>query len=164
VTVAIGDSAALATLADIELPAPPEWRPWILLGIALLVLAATLAGIRFAARATGRSAGSPLAADPPHIQALARLAALELSWAAGAVDDREAGFRLCAVLRHGFGLAQVDAARPPGDVDSDDWRRFVDRLRRLRYRPEGGPLPPALFEQARAWLAASTSPPETPGA
>lgn len=155
-TGAITDNAALATLADIELPVPPEWPSPILLMLAVLAVAVALAALLSWQR-RGAAPGQAPAPQAPRLavgqQALQRLTALEAAWSAGAIDDREAGFRLCTLLRLGLGLAQIDGARPPAGVDQGRWRDFVARLSEIRYRPVHAPVTASLFEQARGWLA-----------
>ncbi len=157
------DSAALATLADIELPAPPEWQPplLLLLTAAVLASAAVIALTlwlrrRRAARGPARPVRPP-ATETSEQQALTRLAALESDWSAGGLDDREAGFRLCALLRRGLGLPQLDGAHPPAGIDGARWRAYLVHLREIRYRPRHPPLTPARFGEARDWLVASAA-------
>ncbi len=157
----IADSAALATLADIELPIPPEAPSLVLLVLTVLAVAAVIAILLLWQR-RGAAPGHAPEAEPSRLpvgqQALQRLAALEAAWSAGRINDREAGFRLCTLLRLGLGLAQIDGARPPAGVDDGRWRAFVSRLREIRYRPYHAPVTAALFEQARDWLAPHPAP------
>ncbi len=148
------DSAALATLADIEFPAPPEWRPVILFALAVLVVTAALVGL-WCSRRSFRRPNSAVHAEqlPPRAQALERLAALRQGWESGMLDDRETGFRMCAVLRLGLGLPQLRAATPPGPDESLRWLSFVEELRQIRYRPRQSGLTSAHFDQARDWLS-----------
>jgi hypothetical protein len=156
-TGVVTDSAALATLADIELPAPPEWRPLILFAIGLLVLIGMLTGLWFSLRRRGQTAGTPPTRPSLQAEALTRLAALRKAWETGIIDDREAGFRLGAMLRLGLGLPQLHATPPPGSADPLHWTQFVDELRQVRYRPDRRRLTPAHFDQARDWLCAAAA-------
>lgn len=159
-TGAIADSTALTTLADIELPIPPALPSPVLFVLAILAVAAVIAALLLWQR---RSAAHGQAPEPLRLpvgqQALRRLATLKTSWASGSIDDREAGFRLCALLRLGLGLPQIDGSHPPAGVDDGRWRAFVTRLNEIRYRPQHPPVTVSLFEQAQDWLAAPSPAP-----
>jgi hypothetical protein len=156
-TPAVSDSAALAMLADIELPAPPSVPVGALMLLAaLVVLAAVIAGVWWMSRRGRRPDARPVAsAASPGRQALARLEALRESWIAGRVDDREAGFRVCVLLRIGLGLAQLRSTTPPAGVDPAQWARVVRGLEAVRYRPDQVRLSDRMFEQVQDWLAGS---------
>lgn len=154
-TQVMTDSAALATLADIEFPAPPEWRQLFLLMACVLVLIAAFAGLWFVwRRFRGPDRAQPTDDRmPAGAQALVHLLALQQAWESGTIDDREAGFRMCALLRLGLELPQLRAETRPNLAESRQWLGFVDELRQIRYRPDRSLLKPAHFEQARGWLS-----------
>ena len=150
------DAGALAVLADIEIPAPPEWHVGLYAAAAALILAAAGAiawrTLRRRDRAAIPSPASPSAAD----EALARLEVLQGAWRSGAVDDREAGYRLCALLRIGLALPALDPAAPPaGIARAEEWRHCLQRLQRLRYAAAAEGLAPESFDLARTWLASA---------
>lgn len=151
----MNEAAALATLADIELPLPPEGDATIRLVIALLAL--TVIGLLLALAWSRRSRRrQPPVATPAtsrRHQAMERLHALQAEWQQGGVDDREAAYRLGAILRLGFGLAQLDGESPATVADHAAWRRLIEGLRLLRYHPGHARLQAADFDLARAWLA-----------
>jgi hypothetical protein len=156
-TPSVSDSAALAMLADIELPAqPPDPAGALVLLAALVVLVAVIAGAWRMSRRGRRPGSRPVASEAsPGRQALARLDALRESWKAGRVDDREAGFRICVLLRIGLGLAQLRSTAPPAGVDPAQWTHVVRGLEAVRYRPEQVRLTGRMFEQVQDWLAGS---------
>jgi hypothetical protein len=152
-------SDSLAALADIELPAPPDWRPWITLAaIALMIVIAAIAVYArrrraplIAARATDREETGPRAA-------LLRLERLQREWAAGAIDPRAAAYRLVALLRLGLQLPQLHPAGPPTGLDEREWRETLCLLQGLRYRPESDhSLTAEVFARVQGWLERHTA-------
>lgn len=143
----------LALLADIELPAAPDGAEPLAAALVLLVLVvATVALVRLMRRRR-RAPDAPAARGPvPAAEALARLDALESAWHAGEVAHREAGYRLCTIVRIGLGLPRLDPACPPPGVSPGEWAIPVRDLERLRYAPSGSDLDASVFDRARAWL------------
>lgn len=148
------DAAVLANLADIELPAAPEWNPLTLLLPLLLAITVivVIAGL-YLARRRGQAHISTTTPLSLRQQALVRLDDLQQAWRAGTIDDRETGYRLGTLLRRGLALNRLEAT-PPAAVDDRpaDWRRLVEHLEAIRYHPQYPPLTAAIFDQARAWL------------
>lgn len=146
----------LAALADIELPAPPDWRP--LIALAALLLLAALAGIfylwhRRRHPTPAAPARAEAAAPPPECEARARLARLWQEWAAGAIDARAAAYRLGTLLRLGLELPQLHPAAPPAGLDPHEWRETLTLLQGLRYAPAPPQaLTPEIFARAQRWL------------
>ena len=125
-------------LADIAPPPPPDWRPLWWGAAALLLLLAL--GFLFM-----RRPGRP---DPRRL-ALRRLDCLERDWRKGHCPDRQAAYRLAALLRLGLGL--TDLRHPP--LPDDEWQAFIARLDAVRYRPAPTVrLEEAQFLLARRWL------------
>ena len=146
----------LDKLADIELPAPPHWQP-LLTGIAaalVIIASAAWLGLRLWRR-------HRTAAMSPTQRALAHIDALLGEWQRGLMDDREASYRLAALLRLGLGLAQLDVHCPtPLSRDKLQWSRTVAALQRLRY--EAAPavrLEEEEFARIKAWIAAAAAQP-----
>lgn len=145
----------LAALADIEILAPPE------AGAALLpALAAILVLVGVAAWLIARRHREPLSrthepTSSPE-EALQRLATLRANWQAGTADDRETGYRLCALLRIGLGLPALDPATPPHALPRREaWAPLLHGLQRLRYARGGAHLSEEAFDLAMLWLAAA---------
>ncbi|MES2364503.1 MAG: hypothetical protein V4563_01275 [Pseudomonadota bacterium] len=87
-----------------------------------------------------------------------RLHQLELAYAAGNIDQREAAYRLAQELQQGLHLQQLDAHQLPSALpvaESEHWAVTVTRLDILRYqagaRLDGGQWA-QLFSHANVWL------------
>lgn len=146
----------LARLADIELPAPPHWQPWITgMAVAVTVIAVASGLGIYLWRRRREKAVSPTQG------ALAQIDALLSDWRGGRLDDREASYRLAALLRLGLGLEQLDVHCPATLAgDKQQWGRTVAALQRLRY--EQAPavtLQEEEFARIKAWIATSANPP-----
>jgi hypothetical protein len=136
-------------LADIEMLPPP---PVIGSTVALLVLASLIAAFAWYHWKMRKRTPAALATVPASREALQRLATLQGEWEAGAIGDREAAYRLCALLRIGLGLRVLDPETVPAGVDEEIWRRWHRELRHVRYRPAEGALTAAAFTTAKCWL------------
>jgi len=144
----------LARLADIELPPPPVWQPWIVVvGSAAAVLVVVVALLLYLRHRKKQLPTPPL----PH-QALAQLEQLSLHWHNGQLSDREAAYRLATLLRLGLALPQLTRDCPTSLAPhAAQWETVISALERYRYHPQtAAPLPAALFEQTRNWLLAVT--------
>lgn len=146
----------LARLADIELPAPPHWQPWITGMAAALTVIAVVSGLGAYLWRRQRAA-----TVSPQRQALSQLDALLNDWRSGRLDDREASYRLAALLRLGLGLDQLGVHCPAALADDkQQWGRTVTALQRLRYeKAPNTPLQEEEFAHVKAWIAAATRPP-----
>jgi hypothetical protein len=154
----MGDDT-LSKLADIELPAPPHWRPW-LTGLAVAFAAITAAawlGLTLWRRRRTAAVSAPQ-------RALMQIDRLLQDWRRGHLDDRAASYHLAALLRLGLGLAQLDVHCPAAVPDKRQWGRTVAALQRQRY--EAAPtaaLQEEEFARAKAWIAAAAAqPPSVP--
>lgn len=144
---------ALQKLADvIPPPAPDDTAGWWLGAAAAAVIIATVAG---AWRWRRKRAARP-AQLAPRLAAQTQLQNLRAHWQAKTIDDRDAAYRLAAILRLGLALPHLPEAPPP--VAADDaalWRETLRQLRELRYTAAGAPpLSASLFDHAQRWLAA----------
>lgn len=151
----MNDAAPLAALADIELPAPPDWRPLIALAAVLLIVAGA-ALLYLGNRKRTSSPVAPAQAEGYHTtrEALARLAHLQQEWTAGALDARAAAYRLGTLLRLGLGLPQLHPGTPPAGLDTNEWRETLTLLQDLRYAPAPVQrLTPDVFARAQRWLS-----------
>lgn len=145
----------LAALADIELPAPPDWRPVIAFTVLALVLIAAVSIRALLIRHRLRRDAAP-PAPPTRLthEAQTRLAHLREEWDAGAIDARTAAYRLAVLLRLGLGLPQLRPATPPRGMDAAEWRETLAVLQSLRYTPAPrAALTPEIFSRADHWLS-----------
>lgn len=140
----------LAGLADIEVLAPPPLMGGATMLLLAALLLAVLAGCLTWRRLRRRS--RPTRRLPPAREAAQRLAGLQADWEAGVTRDRDAAYRLCTLLRNGFGLRTLEPGAPPAGLDADAWREWLAALRCARYQAGGAPLTPAVFDTARDWL------------
>lgn len=145
----------LAALADIELPAPPDWRPVIAFTVLALMLIATLS-IRALLIRRRRSRRDTVPSAPQtrlSHEARTRLARLRQEWEAGAIDARTVAYQLAVLLRLGLGLPQLRPAAPPPEMDAAEWRETLAVLQSLRYTPAPtAALTPEIFSRADRWL------------
>ena len=142
-----------AAMVDIALPAPPDWGPLVAAATTLVLTAA--AGIEWWLRRRRRATACRDAG------ALARLDRLQQAWAQRSLDEREAAYRLAALLRIGLGLRQLRGDTPPrgvADADTHEWSSVVALLQRLRYQPRTEEaLSREVFRHARRWLAPASA-------
>lgn len=147
--------AWVTRLADIAMPAPPDWQPVMLYGgIAILVALSVIAGgiwFRFRRRRYGRG-------RPERSTALRQLDRLYAQWRSGAAGDRETAYRLTLILRRGLGLRQLSDECPAGLTADPQWRETVALLRTQRYEAQPAErLPGEIFNRARRWLRQRTA-------
>jgi hypothetical protein len=138
----------LDRLADIEMLPPPSAPGGA--GVVALAIIAVAALIWYLRKA--RSKESAPVARAPHQEALQRLDALRAEWLHGAIDDREAAYRLCTLLRIGLGLERLDPEQAPVGLEAETWRSWHLDMQRARYPASGHPLTEALFATAASWL------------
>jgi len=144
----------LQRLADVISPPPPDLQAWWFTAGAVLILAvAALVIWRLRRRRTPRR-------DDPRTDAQAQLRTLRGAWEARTIGDRDAAYRLAAVLRLGLGLPQLSESPPPAAADDAAlWREAMRQLHQQRYAAVTvQPLPAALFDHARRWLAVGAPP------
>lgn len=146
----------LAMLADIELPAPPDWRPVIVLAVLALALMSALLirALRIRRRRAHPGAVPPAPRTDRAHEARIRLVRLRQEWDAGAIDARTAAYRLAVLLRLGLGLPQLrPATPPPPGTDTAEWCETLALLQGLRYtRAPMTMLTPEIFSRADRWL------------
>lgn len=146
------ENEALQKLADVIPPAAPDDTTWWLGVSAVVVIVATAAAAvlwwrKWPARAVALS---------PHIAAQTQLQQLRTSWEAKTIGDRDAAYRLAAILRLGLALPQLSDAPPLAAADDAAlWRETLRQLRELRYTAaSAAPMSAAIFDHAHRWLAA----------
>lgn len=151
----MNDAETLSRLADIELPAAPDWQPLVIAAAAIITLMVILIAARLVWRSRKRRGGDRQTATPL-VMAQARLEQTRRDWQAGAIDDREAAYRLATLLRLGFGLPQLLHERPAHPpVAPSEWREITQLLERLRYQQTSQEhLSPEMFQRLGCWLAA----------
>jgi hypothetical protein len=153
------DPSSLAALADIELPDAPVWPSgWMMAAAVSIAVVAALAALMWRRARGNRKAIAAESPPSPRDEAIHRIEALRSEWAAGKLGDREATYRLCALLRIGLGLPQLEAAPAPHFIPPRDWETIVALLRRVRYRRDGRGIDERMFDRASAWLRAAGSP------
>ena len=149
----------LATLADIEIPAPPAPAASLLILGAFILLLATLTALWFFHRRRHEQPPARTAAPELELEladeALQRLDALYREWRAGQTNDRETAYRLCALLRIGMALPGLDPSRPPAGVAPVEWATCLHALHGQRYGARStAAIDEAAFERLRHWLTA----------
>ena len=146
------EGVALSQLADILPPPVPSGPNWMLLaqiGIVCLITALILVWFikkRFSRRAVSSAR-----------EAVQRLATLREAWRSHTISDREAAYRLAALLRLGLALPQLNARKRPAFVQDETlWRETLDQLHTLRYRNQPVvALSAECFEHTERWLLAA---------
>jgi hypothetical protein len=148
----MNENELLAKLADVDLPAPPDWR--IPLMITLIATAAAVLFI-YGIWHYLRHRLHHLHQHPAQ-QALRRLEHLRQEWESQKIGDREAAYHLATLLRLGLELPQLQNHRPYPHSDPASWRNMLLLLEHLRYRESTAEkLSPDVFRLAHDWLSAA---------
>jgi Domain of unknown function (DUF4381) len=147
----------LTKLADIEMPAPPDWHPVTVSGAIAVAVIGLLAAIAFYMYRRKRLRGGKI--SRPAV-ALGKLEQLVTQWQDGKVTERETAYRLATILRLGLGLRQLDRHCPAAIAnDKQQWLETITMLNRQRYQVASNDhLSAEVFERARAWLRQTTMP------
>lgn len=144
------DTELIAQLADIQPPPAPDSGIWAITLLLALAISAVGAFI-YLYKYRNRPVPGTLTHDG-NAGALERLGKLEREWLAGGIDDRQAAFRLAALIRLGLGQTQWPKA------NDDQAHALGEQLSRLRYeRTPRTTLDRAIFESARACLLEGTA-------
>ena len=138
----------LTRLADIELPAAPDWQP-LMLTTALAVLLVVATGWwlwRMVRRS--RAGTAPRRSAGAHVDTLLQ------HWQSASMDDREASYHLANTQRLGLGLDQLDSRCPAALAGCEDqWQATLALLQRLRYqRAPNAQLSSDDFLRIRQWV------------
>jgi hypothetical protein len=143
------EGVALRQLADVLPPPAPglgEWLPFIF-AAAILTAAALFWWLRKPRSPHGNASAR---------EARRRLDRLRAEWHSQTVSDREAAYRLAALLRLGLRLPQLAPLLcPPSVKDVVAWEETLRELHALRYRRGTPRLSPQCFDRAEQWLAAA---------
>ncbi len=139
-------------LADIDLPAAPDWGPLYL--VIALLLAVTILATALQLRHRRRQLTPHTVGDEGRHHALARLAELESNWRNHSCDPQTLGFRLATTLRLGLKLNRLDPEPPLATIDKAAWQQLYQRLYQLRYGypADAGLIDQELFEQIGRYI------------
>ncbi|MEQ6340796.1 MAG: DUF4381 family protein [Gammaproteobacteria bacterium] len=150
----MNDTGTLSRLADIELPAAPDWQPFIIAAAAIVAITAILIAAWLAWRSRKRRAGNRQPATPL-ATAQTRLEQTRMEWQAGKMVDREAAYQLATLLRLGLGLPQLTPECPAHfSADQTAWRDTLHLFEQLRYQQAPQvTLTLEVFQRAKNWLA-----------
>lgn len=144
------ETDVLNKMADIELPAPPDWQPLIITTVIvlLLVLVATTIIRRVRSHVDNRLSSLSI----KHRDKV--LDTIREQWSAGRIDDREASYRLATLLRLGLGLPQLGTECPAALTnDADHWRKTIHRFNLLRYsKVPRKSLAQEDFDNVKQWI------------
>jgi hypothetical protein len=150
----------LNRLADIELPAPPDWQPLLMASgviiIALMLIIFTRLYIRH-----GKTSRTEIDAHlDPALAARLKLQQLIQDWQSQAISDREAAYRLTTLLRLGLDLPQLTPTCPPHiAADQHAWQDTLRLCANLRYQETSAlRLTPEIFQRVEQWLVKSYQP------
>lgn len=141
----------ISQLADVELPLPPDWTPWLAAGTAMLCIGAILFWLALRmVRTPQRGLRQQDIATSPE-QELERLLS---QWHGNQLSAREMAYRVATLLRLGLELPQLDA-QPPACIVSyrERWPELIRSLAAMRYQPTPpGSLHSDMVVVVRTWL------------
>ena len=127
----MNDPDVLNKMADIELPAPPDWRPVIIIGITSLIVLVAILRMWYSHRRIQKRHNT----CSDIVEGNRVLEEIKERWSAGRISDREASYRLTTLLRLELGLAQLPVTCPAElGNDSTDWERTIQLFNQLRYK------------------------------
>ena len=148
------NSETLSGLADIELPAPPDWQPLLIAGGVIIIFLMLIVLIRLTIRHRKKSSVDIGAHLDPALAARLQLQQLIHDWQSHTINDREAAYRLVTLLRLGLGLPQLTDTCPPHiAADQQAWQETVALCTHLRYQQAPTTLLSLeTFQRAEQWL------------
>ena len=161
---ALHNSEILNRLADIELPAPPDWQPLLTASsIIIMALMLTVLVRLYILRRKKNSIYNNRNSDPA-LTARLKLQQLIKDWKSHTLTDREAAYQLTTLLRLGLGLPQLTHICPPYlAADQQAWQETVSLCTSLRYhRISGMQLSLEVFQRAEQWLIKSSQSSQQP--
>lgn len=142
---------SLSQLADVDLPLPPNWTPWVIAATVAALAVALLMGTWWQ---HNHKRHTKISGTVEHLSPEQELERLAAQWQVNALSPRELAYRLATLLRLGLQLPQLEAA-PPATIRSEThrWPGLIEDLAALRYRPEATlALNPELVPVIRTWL------------
>jgi len=154
------NNTLLQKLADIEQPAPPEWRGFIVFFIVTVILLTLAAWALWHWRAHQQNK-----MRTPVSQALGLLDELNSHWSNGDIDDRETSYRLSTLLRLALGLKQIDSTYPnilennpdpnKSKQNKKEWEKTIHLFSQIRYQASTpAKLNADIFQTIKGWLRA----------
>ena len=145
----MNDLDVLNKMADIELPAPPDWLPVIYTAMILLIV---FAAILFIFTRFGRRRHGIIAVNKPGNKVLEEI---EGRWSTGRISDREASYQLATLLRLGLDLPQLNTTCPAGvTAETATWEKTIRLFDQLRYKKVPAvKLSTDEFNHVRRWLS-----------
>ncbi len=148
------NSEVLSRLADIELPAPPDWQPLLITGGVITIALLLIVFIRLYIQRRKKISAYNNKLSDPALTARLKLQQLINDWQSHTVNDREAAYRLTTLLRLGLGLPQLTPICPPHiAADQRAWQETVSLCTNLRYQKiPGTHLSLEVFQRVEQWL------------
>jgi len=153
----MNETDLLTKIADIELPAPPDWWP-VITGIVAVTLIIVIFGLltwRIIKGSKKLDDTSTFTIGHSHVL----LERLQDEWSRGRISDREASYQLSTLLRLGLGLPQLTPHCPASlKTDTTVWEETIRIFNQLRYQkiPETR-LAPDIFSNAKKWLMSAAA-------
>lgn len=151
----MNEADLLNGMADIELPAPPDWSP-VIIGIIVAALIILFIGlITWRTIKANKKLGDTAIVSIEHSQLL--LDQLQDKWQQGRISDREATYQLSTLLRLGLGLPQLTPRCPASlKPDTAAWEETIRIFNRLRYKKTPRTrLTPDIFTNTKKWLTST---------
>jgi len=142
----MNNAELLNNIADIELPAPPNWQPSILLAIIIIFLLLFLLLLVLQQRSKSiRNENT----------ALEQLMQIQHNWKSKTTNNRDTAYQLATLLRLGLKLDQLDADTCPNVIFAHqvNWHDTVTQLKKLRYeKHQKVTLKNHTFDNIKNWL------------
>lgn len=148
----MSETDLLNKMADIELPAPPDWTP-VIIGVTVATLIILFIGVlAWRVIKANKRLDDTSVITIEHGQIL--LDQLKEKWQQGRISDREASYQLSTLLRLGLGLPQLTPHCPASlKTDTTAWEETIRIFNQLRYKkiPQTR-LTPDIFKKVKEWL------------
>jgi len=149
----------LSKMADIELPAPPDWHLAVIFAATLLIVLVAIPIMWHSSRRIRKHGGAPAIMHSDKV-----LEEIKTRWSNNRITDREASYQLSTLLRLGLGLPQLNDTCPAGlTEDAATWEKTITLFNQLRYKKNTAvKLSPDDFKNVKKWLmhtAANNRPP-----
>ena len=146
-------SEILGRLADIELPAPPDWQPLLITGGVIIIVLMLAVLLRLTIRRRKKISAYNSRNSEVTLTARLKLQQLINDWQSHTSSDREAAYRLTTLLRLGLSLPQLTDTCPPHLADQQSWQDTVRLCANLRYQKKPVThLSLEVFQRVEQWL------------
>jgi len=155
----MNNAELLNSIADIELPAPPNWQPAILIGIIIFILLFLMLLIL---QQRSKLIKNKIYKHHQH-SALEQLEKIQQHWKIKSINNRETAYQLAAVLRLGLKLEQLQANACPNILIAQrtTWHDTVTQLNKLRYQShQKDEIESHTFAHIQHWLSLMDQPNE----